>query len=111
MQKDSDDGLVRPMSFDAVTDAIKTASEVNKAKPTHEVYHPEHYTSGDIECIDAIRSMLTFDQFQGYCRGCAMKYIWRADLKDDPSTNIQKAMVYLSWAKIELDKRLKVADA
>lgn len=41
------------------------------------VNRPPHYTQGGIECIDAIRSALTPEEFRGFCKGNAMKYIWR----------------------------------
>jgi hypothetical protein len=41
------------------------------------VNHPPHYTVGDIECIDAIKAALTEEEFRGYCKGNALKYIWR----------------------------------
>ena len=39
--------------------------------------NPEHYRQGGIECIDAIEAALTPEEFRGYCKGNAMKYIWR----------------------------------
>lgn len=44
---------------------------------TDAVNHPAHYTMGDIECIDAIRSALGPDGFVHYCNGAALKYLWR----------------------------------
>ena len=41
------------------------------------VNHPNHYTSGDIECIDAIKSALGNELFCGYLWGNAIKYLWR----------------------------------
>lgn len=42
-----------------------------------EVNHPPHYTSGTIECIDAIQASMTAEAFAGYLRGNCMKYQWR----------------------------------
>ena len=39
--------------------------------------NPEHYRQGGIECIDAIEAALTPEEFRGYCKGNAIKYIWR----------------------------------
>lgn len=42
------------------------------------VNSPSHYMgSNGIECIAAIRAALTEEEFRGYCKGNAMKYIWR----------------------------------
>lgn len=40
---------------------------------------PAHYTGGEIECIDAIESMLQScdDGYEGYLRGQIIKYTWR----------------------------------
>ena len=44
---------------------------------TDNVNHPPHYKKGSIECIDAIESALSFEEFKGYCKAAAIKYIWR----------------------------------
>lgn len=41
------------------------------------VNHPAHYNEGEIECIDAIESQLTAEEFEGYLRGNCVKYMWR----------------------------------
>ena len=46
------------------------------------VNSPPHYTSGDIECIDAIRAALGPEGFKAFCRGNAIKYNWRSSLKN-----------------------------
>lgn len=58
------------------------------------VNHPTHYTYGPIECIDAIRAALTDEEFRGYCKGNAMKYVWREGLKGGDE-DIEKAVWYL----------------
>ena len=45
------------------------------------VNHPPHYTAGEIECIDAIRAALGREGFLAYCRGNAIKYLWRCEHK------------------------------
>lgn len=45
------------------------------------VNHPGHYTSGNIECIDAIRSALGEDGFAAFLRGQVIKYQWRMGRK------------------------------
>jgi len=67
-----------------------------KIKPRESVVSPTHYTNGDIECIDAIKSAIGDDHFVPFCKGQALKYIWRAGLKGDFEEDIQKAMFYLS---------------
>jgi hypothetical protein len=58
------------------------------------VNSPPHYRMGDIECIDAIRAALTPEEFRGYCKGNALKYIWRERHKG--SDSLLKASWYLA---------------
>ena len=67
------------------------------------VNNPSHYTSGQIECIDAIREALGLDGFVTYCRGNAIKYAWRAGKKDVLAQDLRKAAWYLSRAAQELE--------
>jgi hypothetical protein len=39
--------------------------------------NPDHYKQGDIECIEAIKASMTHEEFIGYLKGNAMKYLWR----------------------------------
>ena len=60
------------------------------------VIHPEHYTQGGIECIEAIRSSMNRAAFAGYCKGNCEKYIWRYEHKGGVE-DLKKARVYLNW--------------
>lgn len=60
---------------------------------TDNINNPAHYKQGDIECIDAIRSALTPEEFRGYCKGNIIKYIWREKHKGQDES-VQKAMWY-----------------
>ena len=64
------------------------------------VNHPSHYTDGRIECIDYIQDKLTKEEFQGYCKGNALKYISRAGKKNPDKYNedLKKAIWYLERA-------------
>lgn len=60
------------------------------------VMHPFHYCQGGIECIKAIEASMTPEEFQGYCKGNVMKYIWRFREKNGLE-DLKKAQVYLGW--------------
>ena len=60
------------------------------------VNSPPHYRQGGIECIDAIRAALTEEEFRGYCKGNAMKYLWRMGLKGDKVQDSEKARWYIN---------------
>lgn len=60
------------------------------------VNNPAHYQSANgLECIDAIRAALTPEEFRGYCKGAALKYIWRERLKGGDES-VAKAAWYLA---------------
>lgn len=63
------------------------------------VNHPKHYTDhpSGVECIQITEHM-------GFCLGNAIKYIWRADLKNDAIEDLEKAKWYIER---ELQKRRK----
>ena len=68
------------------------------------VNHPPHYQSDSgIECIDAIRAALGSAGFIAYCRGNAMKYVWRE--KINAAEDLRKAAWYLERAASELEQR------
>jgi len=69
-------------------------SEEAMAKSYDPVDKPEHYNTGGLECIDAIRGMLTHDEYIGYLRGNAMKYMWRFRYKKKPIEDLRKARWY-----------------
>ena len=63
------------------------------------VNKPKHYTShpSGIDCIQITEHM-------GFNLGNAIKYIWRADLKDDAMEDLRKARWYIER---EIAKRTK----
>lgn len=67
----------------------------------NQVSHPNHYTNGSIECIDAIRAALTQEEFRGFIKGNMMKYIWRERLKNSDQ-DLLKAVQYLKFLNLEV---------
>lgn len=68
------------------------------------VQKPAHYTSGSIECIDALRDCMSPAEFAGFCRGNAIKYLWRLGKKGPAAEDAAKAEVYTRWLKEALNK-------
>ena len=66
------------------------------------INQPPHYRQGEIECIDAIEAALTPEEFRGYCKGNALKYIWRERHKD-AKESLAKAGWYLARLLGKLD--------
>lgn len=61
---------------------------------------PSHYLfgAGRVECIDAIEAALTPDEFRGFCKGSALKYIWRSNHKGARDQDLQKCSWYSRMA-------------
>lgn len=60
------------------------------------VERPDHYNTGAIEAIEAIRASMDSDQYFGYLKGNVMKYLWRYDYKEKPVEDLRKADWYLN---------------
>ncbi len=97
---------VTPEEWDRVTRS-KARDEMIKATLKHKhisnleeksdsVNSPKHYNMGGVECIEAIKASMTTLEFQGYCKGNLMKYVWRYNYKMKPLEDLQKASVYLN---------------
>ena len=83
--------------------------------------NPKHYKRGAIECIDAIQASLSKEQFKGYLKASAIKYLWRYEQKNGLE-DLQKADWFLQrlikeeqwardlnqgqWTEINLTKTL-----
>ena len=57
---------------------------------TDNVNHPAHYKNhpSGVECLTITREMC-------FNLGCAVKYIWRCDLKHDAIEDLRKAVFYI----------------
>lgn len=62
---------------------------------TSDAVNPDHYKVGGMETIDYLQAKLTPEEFAGYCRGNALKYLSRLGYKDAPAQEIGKAIWYL----------------
>ena len=62
------------------------------------VNHPSHYGGDTVhEHIKVMESWLTPEQFIGYCRGCATKYLCRAEKKGSVQDNLAKAVFFINY--------------
>lgn len=83
-----------------------TKEEKAESKTEDMVNHPSHYTSGGVECIDAITSALGSykDSIDSWLVGQVIKYLWRAPLKGKYDEDIKKAQFYLNRLVEKIDK-------
>lgn len=68
-----------------------------------QVNHPDHYTQGAFECIDAMLDTQGVEAVQNYCICNAFKYIWRHNAKNNDQ-DIRKAKWYI-------DKYLELSES
>lgn len=65
--------------------------------PTEDfVNHPPHYERNGKQCIFEIKRLLTPEEYRGFLKGNAIKYIWRYPYKWDPPQDLNKAGWYVS---------------
>jgi len=59
------------------------------------VNHPSHYTSGSIECIDALKAATVgLEGIEAVCTANAIKYLWRWKRKNG-GEDLRKAIWYI----------------
>jgi len=63
------------------------------------VNNPSHYNTGEVECIDGIKAALSEEEYRGYLRGAAMKYLWRCTYKGKMKEDLSKAEWYINKLK------------
>lgn len=82
------------IKIDPMTNLGYSASDSENVRIANDpVHHPHHYNAhpSGVECIQVTEHM-------NFCRGNAMKYLWRAGTKGDANTEIEdlrKAVWYL----------------
>lgn len=67
--------------------------------------NPEHYKVGGIEAIDYMEAKSTPEEFRGYLRLTALKYLSRAGHKDDIVQEYKKAMWFINKLIETYEKR------
>lgn len=60
------------------------------------VNQPPHYNNGKVECIEAIEASMSNEEFIGYLKGNALKYLWRYRYKQNAVADLEKSNWYLS---------------
>ena len=74
------------------------------------VNSPSHYQLDGLEAIDIIKASLTADEYLGYLKGNALKYMLREPFKGNSKQDVAKAQWYLEryHALVEFrDKKVK----
>lgn len=76
--------------------SIKKLMQDMRTEPvTDMVNQPPHYTSGGIETIDYMRAKMTPEEYRGFLKGNAIKYLSRAEMKGG-AEDYKKAQWYIN---------------
>ena len=68
-----------------------------KNKEPDNVNHPQHYETGEFECIDVMVEAIGLEDTKGFCLCNAFKYIYRCTKKHNtPVEDVKKAIWYLN---------------
>lgn len=77
---------------DDMTEYVEKCLEAVKPDP---VNRPAHYTSGGIECIDAMQAAFGVEAVKDFCLCNAFKYLWRHRSKNGVE-DLKKCRWYLN---------------
>lgn len=96
----------RLMGFEVVEDDTSSIAEVvEKYGEDVAVNRPAHYTSGGIECIDAMQAAFGDEAVKDFCLCNAFKYLWRHRQKNGVE-DLKKCRWYLN----RLIREMEVAE-
>ena len=85
-----------PEMWDKLRNKYKAMVTEELDESTDVVNKPQHYNTGNIECIEAIQESMSAEAYKGYLKGNCLKYLWRYDYKGKPSEDLEKAGWYLN---------------
>ena len=96
------------MSIDDATpsdwDYASALNKLSIRKMPDPVDKPDHYNKGTIEAIEAIKASMPEQEFNGYLKGNALKYLWRYDYKGKPVEDLRKCRWYIDRLIKEINK-------
>ncbi len=89
-----------------MSESVEKNAEVLSNEVIDMVNSPPHYklTGLDIESVDVIRAVLTAEEFRGWCKGNAIKYLMRLGKKDKEIQDARKSIKFLEWLVKELEE-------
>jgi hypothetical protein len=74
---------------------METLGDMLKKKLKKDAINPDHYKTGGIEAIDYMKAKSTPEEFRGYLRLSALKYLSRVGHKDDDIQELEKSKWFL----------------
>lgn len=88
---------VRTVSIDEVQGNIMAHMLSEKNEKPEAVNHPLHY-GGDTtyECVKVLKAWMSADEYRGFLRGNAIKYLCRTGKKDEIVQELKKSAWYIN---------------
>lgn len=95
------EGSIRDNNFCSRKCWGKHLSKKSKIQPLSKGLAPQqkHYQIARVEPIEILQMYLSAEEFQGYLRGNALKYLLRLGHKDEPKKELDKAYQYSKWLR------------
>ena len=89
-----------------MSESVEKNAELLSNEVIDMVNSPPHYKLNglDIESVDVIRAVLTAEEFRGWCKGNAIKYLMRLGKKDKEIQDVRKSIKFLEWLVKELEE-------
>ena len=99
LKEDDENWLFTDEMFEPV-EKYKTDAEIMQELiegRNEKVNSPSHYTRGDIEVIDIIKQLTQgYEPFEAYLVGNAIKYLARANFKENKRRDLEKAQWHIN---------------
>jgi hypothetical protein len=103
-------GICRDALYCAVCEAGISKITSPPMSPDRTQVGGTHYINMSVQPWDAMRAWMTHEQFCGYLRGCAIKYLARYPHKGG-AEDVKKAHHYLDALVQEMDRAARIAKA
>lgn len=72
--------------------------EAMKRRDSGSAINQMHYQKAEKQPIETMQMYFTAQEFYGFCKGNALKYILRSRFKGHELQDMEKAYQYLDWA-------------
>jgi len=96
--KEIENKIMSKLTDNLVDESIKILDDKIKS--------PNHYKVGNWESIEILRAWLTPQEFRGFLKGNAFKYLIRFEKKNGIE-DIMKCQMYLKWLAEEMENEQK----
>ena len=76
---------------------VEEPKEIQDDIPKGSAANSEHYMKQEIQSIEVMQMVMSYEKFLGFLEGNIIKYSMRCGLKDDPKQEKTKIKQYKMW--------------